>query len=85
MALVDSEGRWQRYYPTAAVTVIFIILWVMCVWRTREGCLAFIAHSCIPRDHPAYVADVEVNLNRGATERSSKHVVGFADIRRPWV
>lgn len=36
LALVDSEGRWQRY-PTAAVMAFFVVLLVLCVWRTWEG------------------------------------------------
>jgi len=36
LALVDSEGRWQRY-PTAAVMAVFVALLVLCVWRTWEG------------------------------------------------
>jgi len=35
LALVDSEGRWQRY-PTAAVMAVFVALLVLCVWRTWE-------------------------------------------------
>ena len=44
VALVDSKGRWQRY-PTAAVMAVFIILLTLCVWRTWEGRVAFVARS----------------------------------------
>jgi len=43
VALVDSEGRWQRY-PTAAVIAVFITLLALCYWRTWEGRPAFVAH-----------------------------------------
>ena len=46
LALVDSEGRWQRY-PTAAVMAILVALLVLCVWRTWEGRSGFVAR--LPR------------------------------------
>jgi len=46
LALVDTEGRWQRY-PTAAVMAVFIALLVLCVWRTWEGRPGFVAR--LPR------------------------------------
>lgn len=45
VALVDSEGIWQRY-PTAAVIAVFVFLLALCYWRTWEGRPAFVARLC---------------------------------------
>lgn len=41
VALIDSEGKWQRY-PSGTVMAVFLVLLVWCVWMTREerpGCV----------------------------------------------
>lgn len=43
VALVDSEGKWQKY-PTAAVMFIFIVLLIWCIWTTWEGRADFVGH-----------------------------------------
>ena len=44
MALVDSEGKWQRY-PTAVVMFVFVALLIWCVWTTWEGRADFVEHA----------------------------------------
>jgi len=45
VALVDSEGQWQRY-PTSVVMFVFIALLIWCIWTTWEGRADFVARFC---------------------------------------
>lgn len=41
VALIDSEGKWQRY-PTAALMIVFIALLLWCIWTTWGGRANFV-------------------------------------------
>ena len=45
VALVNTEGEWQRY-PTAAVMFVFIVLLIWCIWTTWEGRADFVERVC---------------------------------------
>lgn len=57
VALVDSEGQWQRY-PTAAVMLVFIGLLIWCIWTTWErGDTATSMPNSGGRSHPQLEKD----------------------------